>query len=153
MLKIKNLNLIYDDKNHVLKNINFSVEDGEILGIIGLSGAGKTSLLRTLNLLQAPTSGEIFLDQADLTKLNKNQLRSVRKRISIVFQHFNLLNSRTVFENVSLPLEIEKVPKKEIEVRVNKILEDVNLLHKKDSSFTVIGRREAKNSYSKGIDK
>jgi D-methionine transport system ATP-binding protein len=133
LLKIQNLNLVYDNKNHVLKNVNFSVEDGEILGIIGLSGAGKTSLLRTLNLLQAPTSGEIFLDKVDITKLNTDQLRNVRKKISIVFQHFNLLSSRTVFENVSLPLEIEKVPKKEIEVRVNKILEDVNLLHKKDS--------------------
>jgi len=133
LLTIKNLNLIYDDKNHVLKNINFSVKDGEILGIIGLSGAGKTSLLRTLNLLQVPTSGEIFLDQVDVTKLNRNQLRNMRKKISIVFQHFNLLSSRTVFQNVSLPLEIEKVPKNEIEVRVNKLLEDVNLLHKKDS--------------------
>lgn len=133
MLEIKDLNLIYEDNYHVLKDINFKVEDGEIVGIIGLSGAGKTSLLRTLNLLQVPTSGKILLDGIDLTSLNKEELRKIRKKISIVFQHFNLLSSRTVFQNVALPLEIEGLLKKEIEDKVNKMLESMNLIPRKDA--------------------
>ncbi|HOP34648.1 MAG TPA: methionine ABC transporter ATP-binding protein, partial [Defluviitoga tunisiensis] len=116
-----------------LKDINFKVEDGEIVGIIGLSGAGKTSLLRTLNLLQVPTSGKILLDGVDLTSLDKEELRKIRKKISIVFQHFNLLSSRTVFQNVALPLEIEDLSKKEIEEKVNKMLESMNLIPRKDA--------------------
>ncbi|HOP24721.1 MAG TPA: methionine ABC transporter ATP-binding protein [Defluviitoga sp.] len=133
MLEIKDLNLIYEDNYHVLKDINFKVEDGEIVGIIGLSGAGKTSLLRTLNLLQVPTSGKILLDGVDLTSLEKEELRKIRKKISIVFQHFNLLSSRTVFQNVALPLEIEGLLKKEIEDKVNKMLESMNLIPRKDA--------------------
>ncbi|CEP78171.1 MAG: methionine ABC transporter ATP-binding protein [Defluviitoga tunisiensis] len=133
MLEIKDLNLIYEDNYHVLKDINFKVEDGEIVGIIGLSGAGKTSLLRTLNLLQVPTSGKILLDGVDLTSLDKEELRKIRKKISIVFQHFNLLSSRTVFQNVALPLEIEDLSKKEIEEKVNKMLESMNLIPRKDA--------------------
>lgn len=133
MLEIKDLNLIYEDNYHVLKDINFKVEDGEIVGIIGLSGAGKTSLLRTLNLLQVPTSGKILLDGVDLTSLDKEKLRKIRKKISIVFQHFNLLSSRTVFQNVALPLEIEDLSKKEIEEKVNKMLESMNLIPRKDA--------------------
>ncbi len=133
MLEIKDLNLIYEDNYHVLKDINFKVEDGEIVGIIGLSGAGKTSLLRTLNLLQVPTSGKILLDGVDLTSLNKEELRKIRKKISIVFQHFNLLSSRTVFQNVALPLEIEDLPKKQIEDKVTKLLESMNLIPRKDA--------------------
>ncbi len=133
MLEIKDLNLIYEDNYHVLKDINFKVEDGEIVGIIGLSGAGKTSLLRTLNLLQVPTSGKILLDGVDLTSLDKEELRKIRKKISIVFQHSNLLSSRTVFQNVALPLEIEDLSKKEIEEKVNKMLESMNLIPRKDA--------------------
>jgi D-methionine transport system ATP-binding protein len=133
LLEIKDLNLIYEDNYHVLKDINFKVEDGEIVGIIGLSGAGKTSLLRTLNLLQVPTSGKILLDGVDLTSLDKEELRKIRKKISIVFQHFNLLSSRTVFQNVALPLEIEDLSKKEIEEKVNKMLESMNLIPRKDA--------------------
>ncbi|PNR93380.1 methionine ABC transporter ATP-binding protein [Petrotoga sp. 9PWA.NaAc.5.4] len=131
MLEIKNLNLIYDENNHVLKNINFKVEEGEIVGIIGLSGAGKTSLLRTLNLLQLPSSGKIFLNSIDITQLNKKDLREIRKKISIVFQHFNLLSSRNVFQNIALPLEIENVKKEEIENKVNRMIEQLNLSSRK----------------------
>lgn len=133
MLRIKDLNLVYDENLHVLKNINFTVEDGEILGIIGLSGAGKTSLLRTLNLLQLPTSGEIYLDDLEITHLESSELRKIRKKISIVFQNFNLLSSRTVFQNVSLPLEIEKISKEKIKLFVNNILNDLNLSNRKDA--------------------
>lgn len=133
MLRIKDLNLVYDENLHVLKNINFTVEDGEILGIIGLSGAGKTSLLRTLNLLQLPTSGEIYLDDLEITHLESSELRKIRKKISIVFQNFNLLTSRTVFQNVSLPLEIEKISKEKIKLFVNNILNDLNLSNRKDA--------------------
>jgi D-methionine transport system ATP-binding protein len=133
LLKVKDLNLVYENKNHVLKDINFEVKNGEIFGIIGLSGAGKSSLLRTLNLLQRPTSGNIFLDEIDITTVDKKDLRNLRKKISIVFQHFNLLSTRNVFDNIALPLEIEKKDIKEIEKKVDKILEEVNLSHKKNS--------------------
>ena len=91
---------------HALDSVSLKIEDGEIFGIIGKSGAGKSTLLRCLNLLERPTSGRILLGDTDLTALSPAQLRDARKRIGVVFQHFNLLHSRSVAANIAFPLEL-----------------------------------------------
>jgi len=140
MLKLEDVNLFYQKNNHVLKNISFETQKEEILGIIGLSGAGKSSLLKTFNLLQKPSSGKIFLDNIQITNLKKKELRQVRKQISVVFQNYNLLNSRTVFENVALALELEH--EKSIELKVMNVLEKVGLSHRKDAYISQLSGGE-----------
>ncbi len=89
-----------------LRGIDLQITPGEVFGIIGRSGAGKSSLVRVINLLNRPTRGEVIVNGRDLTKLNDSQLREARRDIGMVFQHFNLLSSRTVYDNVALPLEL-----------------------------------------------
>ena len=130
MIKVKNLRKEYisnDIANLVLDNINLEVNDGEIFGIIGHSGAGKSSLLRCLNLLEEPTDGSVFVAGDDITKKNAAALRKFRKNIGMIFQHFNLLSSRTVFENIALPLEIQGQKKDAIRKRVSELLDLVEL--------------------------
>ena len=136
MIKISELYKTYQNKNNnvsALKNINLEISKGEIFGIIGLSGAGKSTLIRTLNRLEDPTSGHITIDGTDITKLNKKKLMEMRKTIGMIFQHFNLLSSRTVFENISFPLEIIGYDKDQINKRVHELLSVVGLTDKKDS--------------------
>ncbi len=130
MLEVKNLNLTYDGKNYVLKDISFKLEKGEILGIIGLSGAGKSSLLKALNLLEKP-QGEILFNNIDLTQLSRKELRKFRKKIGVAFQHYNLLSRKTVFENISLPLILNK--ENEIEKKVSNVIKKVGLEHRKNA--------------------
>jgi D-methionine transport system ATP-binding protein len=98
-----------------------------VFGIIGRSGAGKSSLVRVINLLNRPTKGEVIVAGRDLTQLNDAQLRAARRDIGMVFQHFNLLSSRTVFDNAALPLELAGMDKAAIRERVNPLLELVGL--------------------------
>lgn len=136
MITINNLSKTYiseGKKVEALKNINLTINDGEIFGIMGSSGAGKSSLLRCINLLETPTSGEVLIDGINITKLNPNELRSLRKKIGMIFQHFNLLMNATVFENIAFPLEISGIKKNEIVKRVNELLEVVELKEKKDA--------------------
>lgn len=124
----------YDKKEiWAVKDVDLRVKRGEIFGIIGLSGAGKSTLIRCLNRLEEPTSGSITIDGVDITNLNKNQLRIARKDIGMIFQHFNLLSQKTVFENIAFPLELEHFSKDKIEEKVNKLLDYVELKDKKDS--------------------
>ncbi len=135
MVEIKNLYKTYNSKGNsveALRGINLKIRDGEVYGIIGLSGAGKSSLVRCINLLEKPTSGEIFVDGVDLTKANGEELRQSRKKIGMVFQHFNLLMNKTVFENVAFPMKISKFSKEEIHCRVNELLDLVGLSDKAD---------------------
>lgn len=118
--------------SHALKGIDLHVLKGEIFGIIGKSGAGKSTLLRTVNLLEKPTEGEVILDGISLTVLKETELREQRRKIGMIFQHFNLLSSATAFKNVALPLELAGVNKKEIEERVTYLLEVTGLSDKKD---------------------
>lgn len=122
-----------DKKTWAVKNVNLNVKKGEVFGIIGLSGAGKSTLIRCLNRLEEPTSGSITIDGVDITSLNKNQLRIARKDIGMIFQHFNLLSQKTVFENIAFPLELEGFSKDVIEKKVNKLLDYLELKDKKDS--------------------
>lgn len=94
-----------------LKGITLEVPEGEVFGIVGHSGAGKSTLIRCLNLLERPTSGRVFLDDTELTGLPAGELRRRRQRIGMIFQHFHLLDSRTVLDNVAFPLEIRGIDK------------------------------------------
>jgi len=131
MIKIQALSLSYPAANgaavHALRDIDLHVRAGEIFGIIGRSGAGKSSLVRCINLLNRPGSGQVLVDGRDLTQMNAVQLRAARRNIGMVFQHFNLLSSRTVFDNVALPLELARLPRRAIVARVQPLLELVGL--------------------------
>ena len=112
-----------------LKKTNIEVKEGEIFGIIGLSGAGKSTLIRCL---EVPTGGQVFVDGQELTAMNEGQLRKARQNIGMIFQHFNLLASRTVFDNIAFPLEIQGMPKEKIAERVRELLELVQLTDRAD---------------------
>ena len=115
-----------------LRGIDLTIQPGEVFGIIGKSGAGKSSLVRVINLLNRPTTGHVIVGGQDLTQLNDAQLREARREIGMVFQHFNLLSSRTVFDNAALPLELAGMDKAAIRARVNPLLELVGLAHLAD---------------------
>lgn len=133
MIKIQNLSKTFITKdNHfkALKNINLEIKDGEIFGIIGQSGAGKSTLVRCITMLEKPTSGNIFIDDVDITTLDENQLREKRRSISMVFQNFNLLMQKNCLENVAFPLLLEKVNKKEAYQKANELLQLVGIQDK-----------------------
>ena len=142
MIEINNLSKVYNSNGqHVeaLKDINLTINKGDIYGIIGLSGAGKSSLVRCINLLETPTTGEILISDLlekdkyiDITKISKKDLREARKKIGMIFQHFNLLMNSTVYENIAFPLKLSKKSKDEIDKKVNELLEVVGLSDKKN---------------------
>ncbi|MBR5790686.1 MAG: ATP-binding cassette domain-containing protein, partial [Phascolarctobacterium sp.] len=110
MIELVNVEKTYYSKAgdiHALKTTNLSINAGEIFGIIGLSGAGKSTLVRCINMLERPTAGKVYVDGQELTAMNKTELNKTRQSISMIFQHFNLLASRTVYENIAFPLEIQ----------------------------------------------
>ncbi len=116
-----------DARVHALRGINLKVEAGEVFGIIGRSGAGKSSLVRVINLLNRPSQGSVVVDGQDLTQLSAADLRAARHQIGMIFQHFNLLSSRTVYNNVALPLELANWSASRIKARVMPLLELVGL--------------------------
>lgn len=136
MIKISNLSKSFvnlNDEFVAVDNVSLNVNKGEIFGIIGLSGAGKSTLIRCLNRLEEPTTGNIVIEGVDITKLNKEELRKSRKEIGMIFQHFNLLSQKTVFDNIAFPLQLNRVDKNTIEKRVNELLDYVDLKDKKYS--------------------
>ena len=136
MIAVKNLSKTFNTLNgkvEVLKDINFEIDQGDIFGIIGFSGAGKSTLIRCLNGLEKPDSGNIIIGENEITKLNRKELRNARKKIGMIFQQFNLFDSRTVYENIAFPLEISGYKKDKIKNRVEEILELVELSEKRDS--------------------
>ncbi|NOH97666.1 methionine ABC transporter ATP-binding protein MetN [Vibrio sp. 99-70-13A1] len=116
-----------------LIDINLHIPQGQIFGVIGSSGAGKSTLIRCVNMLEAPTTGEVIVDGVDLTKLSKSELSEARRNIGMIFQHFNLLSSRTVFDNIALPLELSGTSKEKIEAKVSELLNLVGLADKRDT--------------------
>lgn len=136
MITVKDVSKTFNTptgKVEVLKDIHFKVEKGDIFGVIGFSGAGKSTLIRCLNGLEKPDSGNILIGENEITKLNRKELRSARKKIGMIFQQFNLFDSRTVYENIAFPLEISGYRKDKIKNRVEEILELVELSEKRDS--------------------
>jgi D-methionine transport system ATP-binding protein len=115
-----------------LSDVSLTIERGEIFGVIGPSGAGKSTLIRLINLLERPTSGTITVDGTELTVLPEAALRAERRKIGMIFQHFALLSSRTVFANVALPLELAGLDRRSIAARVDRLLELVGLTDKRD---------------------
>ena len=115
-----------------LDGIDLSVGRGEIFGIIGRSGAGKSTLIRVVNMLERPTSGRVVVDGVDMNALDNSGLRAARRGIGMIFQHFNLLSSRTVYDNVALPLELAGLKRSEIRAKVEPLLELVGLGDKRD---------------------
>ena len=113
-----------------LQNIDLAIQKGEIFGIIGRSGAGKSSLIRTINRLEQPSSGRVLIEQTDIGKLNEDKLVELRRRIGMIFQHFNLMSAKTVWQNVELPLKVAGVPKGQRQRKVTELLELVGLQDK-----------------------
>ncbi len=135
MIKLSNIQKIYNEGTakevRALKDISLSIEKGEIFGVIGLSGAGKSTLIRLINLLERPTTGQVIVDNVDLTALSDAQLREQRRHIGMIFQNFNLLSSATVYDNIAFPLKLEgKLNKDEIKKKVLYLLDLVGLSDK-----------------------
>ncbi|MCB2294830.1 ATP-binding cassette domain-containing protein [Clostridium algoriphilum] len=133
MIRINNLSKTFNTPYgniEVLKDIDLEIEKGDIFGIIGFSGAGKSTLVRCINRLEEPDSGKIFIGDKEITSLGKKELRVARKKIGMIFQQFNLFDSRTVFENISFSLEVAGYKKGEIKERVNELLDLVELKEK-----------------------
>ena len=116
-----------------LEDINLEIRQGEIFGIIGLSGAGKSTLVRCMNLLERPTSGTVTVDGQNLTELSEKELRLARRKITMIFQSFNLLMQRTCLKNVCFPMEISGVPTAQAKQRAAELLEIVGLRDKADA--------------------
>ena len=135
MITLENVTKVYGNKTQVkaLNGISLSVKAGEIFGIIGKSGAGKSTLVRCINMLERPTSGKVIIDERDMTTLSDSRLRRERKSIGMIFQHFNLLSSRTVFDNIAFPLELTDTPKEIIRNKVEGLLELVGLSDRKSN--------------------
>lgn len=135
MIELKNISKVFRKKNvdiRALSQINLTIPEGCIYGIIGSSGAGKSTLIRCINLLERPTQGQVLINGVDLMGLSGGKLADVRRKIGMIFQHFNLLSSRTVFENIAFPLELTHAPKEHIQTKVKELLDLVGLEHKKD---------------------
>ena len=136
MIKLKNISKVFDisgKKLTALDNVSLEVARGQICGVIGASGAGKSTLIRCVNLLERPTTGTVEVDGMELTRMSENELIHARRNIGMIFQHFNLLSSRTVFDNIALPLELEKTPTNKINEKVTALLELVGLADKRDT--------------------
>ena len=131
MIKISNLNKYYGNTK-ILSDVNIHMQKGEIFGIIGHSGAGKSTLLRCINRLETYEDGSILVEDKEVKDLSENELRFLRNDLGMIFQHFSLLERKTVFENVALPLECFKYPKEEINKRVDELLKLVGIDDKKN---------------------
>ncbi|MBU9721587.1 MULTISPECIES: methionine ABC transporter ATP-binding protein [Bacillaceae] len=130
MIQMQDVYKVFERKgvtNEALKNINLTVNKGDIFGVIGYSGAGKSTLIRLVNYLERPTKGRVLVDGKPLDLFDTKQLRAMKKNIGMIFQHFNLLESKTVFDNVAIPLVLTKTPKTDIQQRVTELLEFVGL--------------------------
>lgn len=130
MISIKNLVKVFgkdDKKVRALDDVSLNISKGEIFGVIGLSGAGKSTLIRTLNRLEEVDKGNVVIEGEDIGRLSNNELRERRKKTGMIFQHFHLLSSRTVEDNIAFPLEISGWKKSDIDKRVEELLKLVGL--------------------------
>ena len=136
MIEFKDISKHYELKGQTIRaldQINLEIPEGSIFGIIGYSGAGKSTLIRLINLLERPTQGQVIINQKDFTALDARSLRQERANIGMIFQHFNLLQTKTVAANIEIPLKLLGVSKTEREKRLNEVLDFIELKHKKDA--------------------
>ena len=130
MIELKNISKTYFSSGgsvEAVKDVTLTINDGDIFGIIGFSGAGKSTLVRCINLLERPTSGKVLIDGKDMTELSAKELRAARKKIGMIFQHFNLMPSRTVLDNVMYALKGSGISKAEMREKALKLLELVEI--------------------------
>ena len=135
MIKLERIRKTFDTTAgnvHAVQDVSLEIHDGEIFGIIGFSGAGKSTLVRCINLLERPDSGSVQIDGVELTTLGEKQLREVRTKIGMIFQHFNLMRSRTVYENIDFPLKKSGLTKIQRKEKIQSLLELVGLTDKQD---------------------
>lgn len=155
MIELLNVTKSFKTKNktiQALADVSLTVEKGEIFGVIGTSGAGKSTLIRCVNLLERPNAGKVIVDNIELTKLSDAQLTLERRKIAMIFQHFNLLSSRTVFDNIAFPLELEGKSKSEIREKVNGLLELVGLNEKaKDYPANLSGGQKQRVAIARAL--
>ena len=136
MIRFEHVSKTFQTKNgpfDALKDVSFEIEKGDIYGVIGYSGAGKSTLIRMVNTLETPTSGNVWVEEKDIGTLNQKELRNLRKGIGMIFQQFNLLESKTIYDNVAIALKLNGVSKKDMEKRVTELLDFVELSDKKYS--------------------
>lgn len=136
MIRFEHVSKTFQTKNgpfDALKDVSFEIEKGDIYGVIGYSGAGKSTLIRMVNALETPTSGNVWVEEKDIGTLNQKELRNLRKGIGMIFQQFNLLESKTIYDNVAIALKLNGVSKKDTEKRVTELLDFVELSDKKYS--------------------
>ena len=136
MIRFEHVSKTFQTKNgpfDALKDVSFEIEKGDIYGVIGYSGAGKSTLIRMVNALETPTSGNVWVEGKDIGTLNQKELRNLRKGIGMIFQQFNLLESKTIYDNVAIALKLNGVSKKDIAKRVTELLDFVELSDKKYS--------------------
>lgn len=136
MITLQNISKTFIDGGkevQAVKDVNLTIHDGDIFGIIGFSGAGKSTLVRCINLLERPTSGTVTVDDKEITALSAKELRKARKKIGMIFQHFNLMPSRTIFGNVAYPLKGSGLSKQEIADKVHNLLELVGISEKENA--------------------
>ena len=155
MIELLNVTKSFKTKNktiQALANVSLTVEKGEIFGVIGTSGAGKSTLIRCVNLLEKPNDGKVIVDNIELTKLSDSQLTLERRKIAMIFQHFNLLSSRTVFDNIAFPLELEGKSTSEIKEKVYSLLELVGLNDKaKDYPANLSGGQKQRVAIARAL--
>lgn len=133
MIELKNISKTFEHNGSVtqaLESINFTIQKGEIYGIIGYSGAGKSTLVRMINFLERPTQGDVVIQGTSLSSCSMTELRKIRRKVGMIFQHFNLLESKTVFDNIAIPLVLAKRSRSEIKQRVLELLDFVGLKDK-----------------------
>lgn len=134
MIRLEKVSVVFKQKQHkevtAVSDVTLHIQKGEIFGIVGMSGAGKSSLIRTINGLQKPTGGKVFVDGEDITDMSGGRLRNVRKKIGMIFQHFNLISRKTVRQNIEFALRIQNYPKEKRDDRVKELLEIVGLTDK-----------------------
>ena len=136
MIRFEHVSKTFQTKNgpfDALKDVSFEIEKGDIYGVIGYSGAGKSTLIRMVNALETPTSGNVWVEGKDIGTLNQKELRNLRKGVGMIFQQFNLLESKTIYDNVAIALKLNGISKKDIEKRVTELLDFVELSDKKYS--------------------
>ena len=136
MIEIKNLSKTFKTAGgdvEALKNVNIKVNDGDIYGIIGMSGAGKSTLVRCMNMLEKPSEGSVIIDGEDISTLGNRELREARRKITMIFQSFNLLMQRNCLKNICFPLELAGVDRKSAEERARELLEIVGLPDKAEA--------------------
>jgi polar amino acid transport system ATP-binding protein len=132
MIKIENLNKFFGDKQ-VLKDVNLEIKDGQVIGLIGPSGSGKSTLIRCINNLEEPSSGNVFIDNENVTIMG-NEIDAVRQKIGMVFQHFHLFPHKTVLENITIaPILTGKLTEEKAKEKAIELLHTMDLLDKKDA--------------------